>query len=107
MYSRYFEIAAIIRRYSSRGQAQLQYRRGQIRAKENHSTVSSDADGSGLHRYGHGSFFWLRLWLGFGNQLLPIAAFFEASMDGADLGALLDDERRFALRAWLGDGHMG
>src|SRR5258708_2112936 len=63
--------------------------------------------GSGLGCHGYGSFLRLCLRLSFGNKLLPITALFEARVDGADLGALLDDERRAALRARFGDGHVG
>src|SRR2546423_1163386 len=66
-----------------------------------------EAGGSGLGRHRHRSFLRLCLRLGFGDKLLPITTFFEASVYGADLGALLDDERRAALRARFGDGHVG
>src|SRR6266481_3585608 len=62
---------------------------------------------SGLGRHRHRSFLRLCLRLRFGDKLLPITTFFEASVYGADLGALLDDERRAALRARFGDGHVG
>src|SRR5204863_3631536 len=66
-----------------------------------------EASGSGLGRHRHRSFLRLCLRLGFGDKLLPITTFFEASAYGADLAALLDDERRAALRARFGDGHVG
>src|SRR5216684_9188747 len=37
---------------------------------------------------------------------LPVAAFFQATPHRADLGLLLHDERRAALRARLGQRHM-
>src|SRR5467141_1416611 len=89
-----------------RGETQVQYRRGQIRGRRNHGTVSLNAGGSELGCHGHRSFLRLCLRLDFGDKLLPITAFFEARVDGADLGALLDDERRAALGTRFGDGHV-
>src|SRR5580704_724676 len=43
---------------------------------------------------------------GFGSELLPVAAFFQAGVDCADLCFLLDDERRAALGARFGEGHV-
>src|SRR2546430_814745 len=96
-----------MRRYSSRGETQVQYRRGQIHGKRNHGTVSLNEGGSGLGCHGHRSFFRLCLRRTFGNKQLPIAALFEAGAHGAGLGALFDYERRAALRAPFGDGHVG
>src|SRR3981081_3807110 len=62
--------------------------------------------GLGCHGHRHGSFFGVCLLLRFGYQLFPVATFFETSVNRADLGALLDGERRAALRAGLGDGHV-
>src|SRR5467141_1201034 len=90
-----------------RGETQVQYRRGQIRGRRNHGTVSLNAGGSELGCHGHRSFLRLCLRLGLRDKLLPITSFFEAGVYGADLGALLDDERRTALRAGFGDGHVG
>src|SRR5258708_2409131 len=89
-----------------RGETQVQYRRGQIRGRRNHGTVSLNAGGSELGCHGHRSFLRLCLRLDFGDKLLPITAFFEARVDGADLGALLNDERRSALGTRFGDGHV-
>src|SRR5262249_38093787 len=64
-----------------------------------------DAGGSGLcHRDGN----FLRLSLGqhFRREQFPIAAFLDARADRSDFAALLDDERRSALWARLGNWHV-
>src|ERR1700747_641534 len=43
---------------------------------------------------------------GIGYHGLPVAAFFQATAHDADLGFLLHNERRAALRARLGQRHM-
>src|SRR6266481_3505467 len=125
-----FEVPAIVQNRMRRGilhrlkvlkilRNRLNHSQPQLRGKrpeysiDAHKSAESKITGlflrcswSGLCRHGHRSFFRLRLRLSFGNQLLPIAAFLEAGVDGADLGPLLDDERRAALRARLGDGHV-
>src|SRR5260370_41657628 len=50
-------------------------------------------------------FFGLR-WHGVCYHGLTVAAFFQATAHYADLGLLLHDERRAALRARLGQRHM-
>src|SRR5215471_1749822 len=60
---------------------------------------------SGLCAHGRG-LFQLWLWRGLVHQLFPVAAFLDARAHSADLGILLDDEIRPALRAGLGNGHV-
>src|SRR5580700_3740818 len=43
---------------------------------------------------------------GFGSKLLPVAAFFQAGTDGANLGSLFNDKWRATLGARLGQGHV-
>src|SRR5437868_2911207 len=100
-------MTSFIRRYRSRGETQVQYRREQIHGKRNHGTVSLNAAGSGLGCHGHRSFLRLSLRLGFGNKYLPVAALFEAGAYDTCLGALLDDERRAALRTRFREGQVG
>src|SRR5215475_11497691 len=56
------------------------------------------SNGSGFER--------LCLRLRLGGQLLPIAAFLDAGMNGADLGFLFDDKRSATLRAGLVYRHI-
>src|SRR5271155_1858331 len=54
---------------------------------------------------GNGLFLRRRRGGGLGSQFLPVAAFFEAGVNGADLRFFLHDERRAALRARLRNRH--
>src|SRR2546427_5562761 len=68
---------------------------------ESTGVLSINAGGSGLCCHGHGNFLGGRLRRCFGDQLFPVATFLETGVYGADLCAVLDDERRGALRAGL------
>src|SRR5450631_3153955 len=57
-------------------------------------------------RHGNGLFRGDHRRLSFGSENFPVATFLEASAHRADLGALLHDERRAALGARFGDGHV-
>src|SRR6266403_1233621 len=73
---------------------------------ESTGVLSINAGGSGLGCHGHGNFLGGRLRRCFRDQLFPVATFLETGVNGADFGALLDDERRPALWTRLGDGHV-
>src|SRR5712664_3915107 len=73
---------------------------------ESTGVLSINAGGSGLGCHGHGNFLGGRLRRCFRDQFFPVATFLETGVNGADFGALLDDERRPALWTRLGDGHV-
>src|SRR5258708_8004363 len=62
--------------------------------------------GSGLGCHGYRNFFGLCLLLRFGYQLFPVATLLQTSVNGADLSALFDYERRGTLRAGFRYGHV-
>src|SRR6267378_7754806 len=86
--------------------AQVQYRHVRTGGTQNQQERCLNPGGSGLGRHGHWDFLGGCLRRHFGDQLFPVATFLETGVNGADLGALLDDEWRAALRAGLRDGHV-
>src|ERR1700674_2279318 len=86
--------------------AQVQYRHARTGGIQNPRKCCLNPGGSGLGCHGHWDFLGRRLRRCFGDQLFPVATFLEAGVNGADLGALLDDERRPALWTRLRNGHV-
>jgi len=80
----------------------IRYRRPRLLLERSGLRGSAGADGLRLGGRRRGCF-----GSGRGRVDLPVAAFLEAGAEIAVLGALLDDERRAALRARLGDWLVG